>query len=65
MQQTTNRVGLTILGAALILGIVADALLRATPWGLNLALFTLAIFGGALIVARIAHISLSGAGACL
>ncbi|HZH34052.1 MAG TPA: DUF4173 domain-containing protein [Pyrinomonadaceae bacterium] len=44
-----TKTGLGILEAALLLGILGDALLRATPWGLNLFLWI-----GALVVAMIA-----------
>ena len=35
----TTRLGLTLLAAALGLGIAGDALLRATPWGINALLW--------------------------
>lgn len=35
-----SKTGLEILQAAILLGILADVLLRATPWGLNVLLFT-------------------------
>jgi hypothetical protein len=35
-----TKTGLEILEAAILLGILGDALLRATPWGLNLLLWT-------------------------
>ena len=60
MQETTNRAGLTILGAALVLGIVADGLLRAGPWGLNVVLFTMAILIAVLIIARYNRTTLTG-----
>ena len=60
MQETTNRAGLTILGAALALGIVADGLLRAGPWGLNVVLFTMAILIAVLIIARYNRTTLTG-----
>src|SRR5262249_29739840 len=39
-----------ILAAALLLGGAADALLRATPWGLNAALWSLLLPAAALIL---------------
>lgn len=45
MNERTKQ-GLNILEAALLLGLLGDALLRATPWGLNLLLWT-----GALVLA--------------
>src|ERR671917_1406317 len=41
-----TRTGLNILEAALLLGVGGDALLRATPWGLNVLLWS-----GALLAA--------------
>ncbi|HZH92210.1 MAG TPA: DUF4173 domain-containing protein [Pyrinomonadaceae bacterium] len=41
-----TKLGLNILGAALLLGVLGDALLRETPWGLNVFLWT-----GALVAA--------------
>ncbi len=38
MNERTKR-GLEVLEAALLLGILGDALLRATPWGLNITLW--------------------------
>jgi Domain of unknown function (DUF4153) len=45
-----TRQGLIVVGAALALGILGDALLRATPWGLNLLVWiaALAAAGAAL-----------------
>jgi hypothetical protein len=42
----------SILVAGLITGILADALLRATPWGLNLLLWVLAPVGSTVLLAR-------------
>ena len=38
MSLPTHR-GLGILGLAALLGVLGDALLRATPWGVNLPLW--------------------------
>src|SRR2546423_3058927 len=38
-----TRQGLRALEAALLLGVLGDALLRATPWGLNFFLWTSAL----------------------
>ncbi len=48
MNEKTKR-GLEVVEAALLLGILGDALLRATPWGLNVTLWT-----GALALALLA-----------
>ncbi|MBI2724408.1 MAG: DUF4173 domain-containing protein [Chloroflexi bacterium] len=42
-----------ILGAAFVLGIMGDLLLRATPWGLNLAIWLGALCAVALALPRI------------
>ena len=41
-----TKTGLEILQAAVLLGVLGDVLLRATPWGLNVFLFI-----GALVAA--------------
>lgn len=41
----TTRLGLTLLPAALLLGLFGDALLRATPWGLNVLLWVGLLLG--------------------
>jgi hypothetical protein len=48
MRERTKQ-GLKILEAALLLGILGDGLLRATPWGLNVLLWTGGV-GGAMVV---------------
>lgn len=35
-----TKLGLNVVGAALLLGVLGDALLRETPWGLNVLLWT-------------------------
>lgn len=48
-----SRIGLDILGAALVLGVLTDLLLRAFPWGLNFTLSSAALVtAGALLVGR-------------
>jgi len=42
MNERTRR-GLVVVGAAVALGILGDALLRATPWGLNLLVWIAAL----------------------
>jgi hypothetical protein len=44
-----TKTGLEIIEAALLLGLLGDALLRATPWGLNVLLWI-----GALVAAMVA-----------
>lgn len=57
-----TRLGLGIIGAALILGGLGDALLRATPWGVNLLLCTLFLVGLTIVLARSGRVSLEGEG---
>ena len=57
-----TRAGLTLLGMALTLGLLGDALLRATPWGLNVPLWVGAALGGLWLAARHLGLELSGAG---
>src|SRR3712207_8645630 len=45
-----TRLGLGVLGAALVLGLLGDWLLRATPWGVNLFLWVAALVGAAALV---------------
>ncbi|HZG53939.1 MAG TPA: DUF4173 domain-containing protein, partial [Pyrinomonadaceae bacterium] len=53
-----TKLGLNVLEAALLLGVLGDALLRQTPWGLNVFLWT-----GALVAAMAAlHAHHNGAG---
>ncbi|MDX6694194.1 MAG: hypothetical protein QOF02_1797 [Blastocatellia bacterium] len=50
-----TKLGLKVLEAGLLLGVLGDALLRATPWGLNLTLWS-----GALAFAMLALLLLHG-----
>ena len=62
MKDRTRR-GLDVLQAALILGVAGDALLRATPWGLNLLLWmVLALLAGLWLAARWRRVSLTDDG---
>ena len=47
-----TRLGLGVLEAALLLGLLGDALLRATPWGLNVFLWVGALVAGAHALSR-------------
>ena len=47
---TRSKTGLDILKVALGIGILADVLLRQTPWGLNVLLFNLAFVGGTTVL---------------
>lgn len=59
MKDRTRR-GLDVLQAALVLGMLGDATLRATPWGLNVLLWVLLfVAAGLMLVARWRHKVLS------
>ncbi|MEP6945473.1 MAG: DUF4173 domain-containing protein [Acidobacteriota bacterium] len=47
-----TKTALLITQAAVILGILGNVLLRATPWGANVLLFNLAFVGGMIMVSR-------------
>jgi hypothetical protein len=47
-----TRLGLGVLEAALLLGLLGDVLLRATPWGLNVFLWVAAFAVGAHALSR-------------
>ena len=57
-----TKLGLGIAGAALVLGLLGDGLLRATPWGLNVFLFALPLVGLAASLAVWRGVSLRGGG---
>ena len=61
MTQTT-RLGLTLLPAALGLGLLGNALLRATPWGINILLWVGVLLGAIYWLARRLNITLHGEG---
>ena len=47
---TRSKTGLDILKVALGVGVLADVLLRQTPWGLNVLLFNLAFVAGTVVL---------------
>ena len=59
---SNTKIGLGICGAAIVLGVLGDALLRSTPWGLNVLLWigALTLIGLALI--RWQRLRLTGGG---
>ncbi len=57
-----TKLGLGIAGVAAMLGFLGDGLLRATPWGLNVFLFTVSLVGLAVSLASWGGISLRGEG---
>ena len=57
-----TRLGLGVLGVALVLGGLGDLLLRATPWGINLLIWVTAIVGLAILLARWGRVGTGGEG---
>ena len=57
-----GRLELSVLGTALVMGILADALLRAVPWGLNLLIWMTALSAVIAFHARSREEALSGGG---
>ena len=55
---TRNALG--VMGGAVAMGALGDALLRATPWGINLTLWTLALVAAALGLRRRAGLDAAG-----
>lgn len=58
----SSNLPLTLLFASLILGLLGDALLRATPWGLNAPLWISALALSVLAVAAWHNVPLTGGG---
>jgi hypothetical protein len=57
-----TRLGLGVLGVALVLGGLGDVLLRATPWGINFLIWITAIVGLAILLARWGRVGTGGEG---
>jgi len=57
-----TRLGLYVIGAGLLLGLAGDALLRATPWGLNFTLWAGALVGATYALRRRAAGATAGGG---
>lgn len=57
-----TKLGLWLLFTALVAGLLGDALLRATPWGINVLLWVAALAGGAVFLARLGRIAAAGEG---
>ena len=58
----TTRLGLALLPTALIIGILGDGLLRATPWGVNVFLWVLAGLFALFVLARRLDVAALGEG---
>jgi hypothetical protein len=57
-----TKLGLAVLGAALVLGLVGDLLLRATPWGVNVLLWIAPLAGAAISLSRWGRLEVAGGG---
>ncbi len=57
-----TRLGLGVLAAAVVLGVIGDLLLRATPWGINVFLWIAALAGSVVALAAWRGIGLRGGG---
>src|SRR5215203_1018944 len=57
-----TRLGLGVLGVALVLGGLGDVLLRATPWGINFLIWVTALVGFAFFLARWGRVGTAGEG---
>jgi hypothetical protein len=55
-----TKLGLGVLGAALVLGSLGDWLLRATPWGINVLLWVAVLAGGAVALSRWGRLAVAG-----
>jgi len=55
-----TRASLRVLGAAAGLGVLGDLLLRPTPWGINLTLWTLALIAATVALRRRAELDAAG-----
>ncbi len=65
MMNERTKLGLGILEAALLLGLLGDALLRAKPWGLNVLLWFVAFVAALTALLKQKHIALAGEGSWL
>ena len=57
-----TRLGLGVVGVALVLGGLGDLLLRATPWGLNFLLWVAALVGAAVLLSEAGRVRPEGEG---
>lgn len=57
-----TKLGLGILGGAVALGVLGDGLLRATPWGINLLLWVLALVFCGIVLVRWSGTRMAGGG---
>ena len=57
-----TRFGLGLIGVALALGGLGDALLRATPWGINFLICVTVLVSLAVLLAKWGHVGSGGEG---
>ncbi len=57
-----TRLGLGLIGVALVLGVLGDILLRATPWGVNFFVWITLLVGLAVSFARWGRVGTGGEG---
>ena len=57
-----TRLGLGLLGVAVVLGVLGDFLLRATPWGVNFLIWITLLVGLAVSFARWGRMVTGGEG---
>jgi hypothetical protein len=57
-----TKLGLGLIGAALVLGVSGDILLRATPWGVNFFIWITLLVGLAVSIARWGRVGTMGEG---
>jgi hypothetical protein len=57
-----TKLGLGLIGIALVLGVLGDILLRATPWGVNFFAWIALLLGLAVAFARWGRVGTGGEG---
>jgi Domain of unknown function (DUF4153) len=57
-----TKLGIIILIVSLLLGSLGDAVLRATPWGLNIFVWTVGLVASVIFIVRWRRVALDGSG---
>ena len=57
-----TKLGLGVIGFALVLGVLGDVMLRATPWGVNFLIWVTALVGLGVLLARWGRVFTGGEG---
>ena len=60
-----TKLGIYILGVAVLLGLLADLLLRATPWGVNISVWTAVVMAAVIMLVGLGKITLPAEGCWL